>query len=59
MADTDVLVRTALDLDLHTLHHRDLWYWPSRGMLPIALVGLWFVYRIIRGWVALGAGRLM
>ncbi len=27
--------------------------------LPIALIGLWFVYRIIRGWVALGAGRPM
>jgi uncharacterized membrane protein len=27
--------------------------------LPITLIGLWFVYRIIRGWVALGAGRPM
>lgn len=27
--------------------------------LPITLVGLWFVYRIIRGWVTLGDGRPM
>jgi len=27
--------------------------------LPIGLVGLWFVYRIIRGWVTLGDRRPM
>lgn len=27
--------------------------------LPITLVGLWFVYRIIRGWVTLGDRRPM
>ena len=27
--------------------------------LPIALVGLWFVYRIVRGWVTLSDGRPM
>ena len=27
--------------------------------LPIGLVGLWFVYRIIRGWVTLSDGRPM
>jgi uncharacterized membrane protein len=27
--------------------------------LPMVLIGLWFVYRIVRGWVALGAGRPM
>ncbi|RPI57183.1 MAG: hypothetical protein EHM55_02735 [Acidobacteria bacterium] len=27
--------------------------------LPIALVGLWFIYRIVRGWVALTNGRPM
>jgi uncharacterized membrane protein len=27
--------------------------------LPMALVGLWFVYRIVRGWMALGDGRPM
>ena len=27
--------------------------------LPMVLVGLWFVYRIARGWVALGAARPM
>ncbi|MGE3977669.1 MAG: hypothetical protein AB7F94_08760 [Nitrospira sp.] len=27
--------------------------------LPITLVGLWFVYRIIRGWVTLNDGRPM
>ncbi len=27
--------------------------------LPITLVGLWFVYRIIRGWVTLGDSRPM
>ena len=27
--------------------------------LPIGLVGLWFIYRIVRGWMALGAGRPM
>ena len=27
--------------------------------LPIAVVGLWFVYRIIRGWVTLGDRRPM
>ena len=27
--------------------------------LPIALIGLWFVYRIVRGWVTLGDGRPM
>jgi uncharacterized membrane protein len=27
--------------------------------LPIALVGLWFIYRIARGWMALSARRPM
>ena len=27
--------------------------------LPMAVVGLWFIYRIIRGWLALRAGRPM
>jgi uncharacterized membrane protein len=27
--------------------------------LPMGVVGLWFVYRIIRGWVAVGDGRPM
>ncbi|MBX3308242.1 MAG: hypothetical protein KF751_19520 [Nitrospira sp.] len=27
--------------------------------LPISLVGLWFVYRIIRGWVTLNENRPM
>jgi uncharacterized membrane protein len=27
--------------------------------MPMALVGLWFVYRIVRGWLALGSGRPM
>lgn len=27
--------------------------------LPMVLVGLWFVYRVVRGWVALGGGRRM
>ena len=27
--------------------------------LPITLVGLWFVYRIVRGWVTLHDGRPM
>src|SRR5262247_4042657 len=27
--------------------------------LPIALVGLWFIYRIARGWMALNEGRPM
>jgi uncharacterized membrane protein len=27
--------------------------------LPMGLVGLWFVYRIIRGWVALADGHSM
>lgn len=27
--------------------------------LPIALVGLWFIYRVVRGWLALRSGRLM
>jgi uncharacterized membrane protein len=27
--------------------------------LPVGLVGLWFVYRIIRGWVAVTDGRPM
>jgi uncharacterized membrane protein len=27
--------------------------------LPIALVGVWFVYRILRGWMALSDGRPM
>jgi uncharacterized membrane protein len=27
--------------------------------LPIGLLGLWFIYRIVRGWMALGAGRPM
>lgn len=25
--------------------------------LPIILVGLWFIYRVVRGWLALNAGR--
>jgi len=27
--------------------------------LPLAIVSLWFVYRIVRGWVALRDGRRM
>jgi uncharacterized membrane protein len=27
--------------------------------LPMGLVGLWFIYRIVRGWMALGNGRPM
>ena len=27
--------------------------------LPIALVGLWFIYRIVRGWIALADRRPM
>ena len=27
--------------------------------LPITVVGLWFVYRIVRGWVTLSDGRPM
>lgn len=27
--------------------------------LPIGLVGLWFIYRIVRGWVTLSDGRPM
>jgi uncharacterized membrane protein len=27
--------------------------------LPIALVGLWFIYRIVRGWMRLSARRAM
>ena len=27
--------------------------------LPLAVVGIWFVYRIVRGWLALGKGRPM
>jgi uncharacterized membrane protein len=25
--------------------------------LPIAVISVWFIYRIVRGWMALGAGR--
>ena len=27
--------------------------------LPMMLVGLWFIYRIVRGWLALNDGRQM
>lgn len=27
--------------------------------LPLGFVGLWFIYRIIRGWLALSSGRPM
>ena len=27
--------------------------------LPLAIVGIWFVYRIVRGWLALRDGRPM
>ena len=27
--------------------------------LPMAVVGLWFIYRIVRGWLALSDGRPM
>jgi uncharacterized membrane protein len=27
--------------------------------LPLALVSFWFVYRIVRGWLALREGRPM
>jgi uncharacterized membrane protein len=27
--------------------------------LPISLVGLWFVYRVVRGWITLNDGRPM
>jgi uncharacterized membrane protein len=27
--------------------------------LPLVLVGLWFVYRVVRGWIALGGSRRM
>ena len=31
----------------------------SIAWLPIGLVGLWFIYRIVRGWMALNDGRPM
>jgi uncharacterized membrane protein len=27
--------------------------------LPMAMVGIWFIYRIVRGWMALSASRPM
>ncbi len=27
--------------------------------MPLAIVGIWFVYRIVRGWLALKEGRSM
>ncbi len=27
--------------------------------LPVAIVGLWFIYRIVRGWMALSDGKPM
>jgi uncharacterized membrane protein len=27
--------------------------------LPLGIVGLWFVYRVVRGWLALQSGRPM
>ena len=27
--------------------------------LPIAIVGIWFIYRVVRGWLALREGRPM
>jgi uncharacterized membrane protein len=27
--------------------------------LPMAIVGLWFIYRVVRGWLALNDGRPM
>jgi uncharacterized membrane protein len=27
--------------------------------LPVAFVGIWFIYRIVRGWLALSEGRPM
>jgi uncharacterized membrane protein len=27
--------------------------------LPLAIVGIWFIYRIVRGWLALSEGRPM
>jgi uncharacterized membrane protein len=27
--------------------------------LPMGLVGLWFIYRVVRGWLALASGRSM
>ena len=27
--------------------------------LPLAIVGIWFVYRVVRGWMALSDGRPM
>jgi len=27
--------------------------------LPLGIVGLWFIYRIVRGWIALQDGRPM
>jgi uncharacterized membrane protein len=27
--------------------------------LPLAIVGIWFIYRIVRGWLALNHGRQM
>ena len=27
--------------------------------LPLAFVGIWFIYRIVRGWIALGDNRPM
>ena len=27
--------------------------------LPVAFVGLWFIYRVVRGWLALNDGRPM
>jgi uncharacterized membrane protein len=25
--------------------------------LPMAIVGIWFIYRVVKGWLALGDGR--
>jgi uncharacterized membrane protein len=44
---------------MHDLHHRDTWIGILVAWLPLILVGLWFVYRVVRGWVALGSGRRM
>ena len=44
---------------LHPVRHRHAGHRPPDRVAPIAIVGLWFIYRIVRGWLALSDGRAM
>ena len=56
----NLLVRCAVDWALHSVRHHDLRTRHSHRLAAgRPIVGLWFIYRVVRGWLALNARRPM